>query len=208
MKLFRRIFSRKRKENSSKLQRAQEKFRQRYPAYTIGNGTYGMPEVHDWSEGSTLRIGAYCSIASNVQIFLGGLHRTDWISTFPFPAFVEEAAGISEYNGTKGDVIIGNDVWLCSGCTILSGVTIGDGAVVACGSIVTRDVEPYSMVAGNPARHIRWRFSEEQRQALLETAWWTWPEAEIRALSAMLCSTDVSALSAYAIQRSAKEQTP
>ncbi len=167
-----------------------------------------MPEVHDWSEGSTLRIGAYCSIASNVQIFLGGLHRTDWISTFPFPAFVEEAAGISEYNGTKGDVIIGNDVWLCSGCTILSGVTIGDGAVVACGSIVTRDVEPYSMVAGNPARHIRWRFSEEQRQALLETAWWTWPEAEIRALSAMLCSTDVSALSAYAIQRSAKEQTP
>lgn len=101
MKLFRRIFSRKRKGNSSKLQRAQEKFRQRYPAYSIGNGTYGMPEVHDWSEGSTLRIGAYCSIASNVQIFLGGLHRTDWISTFPFPAFVEEAAGISEYNEQK-----------------------------------------------------------------------------------------------------------
>jgi chloramphenicol O-acetyltransferase type B len=127
-----------------------------------------LPEIHDWREGSTLRIGRYCSIAGNVQIFLGGLHRTDWISTFPFPAFIEEAAGIEDYDGTRGDVEIGNDVWLCSGCTILSGVTIGDGAVVACGSIVTRDVEPYSVVAGNPARHVRWRFPEEQRQALLE----------------------------------------
>ncbi|UPQ82358.1 CatB-related O-acetyltransferase [Pseudomonas knackmussii] len=207
MNLFRRLFSEKAKK-PSKLQRAQEKFRQRYPSYAIGNGTYGMPEVYDWREGSTLRIGRYCSIAGNVQIFLGGLHRTDWISTFPFPAFIEEAAGIEDYNGTRGDVEIGNDVWLCSGCTILSGVTIGDGAVVACGSIVTRDVEPYSVVAGNPARHVRWRFPEEQRQALLEIAWWNWPESEIRVISTMLCSPDVAGLSAYAVQRLTKDQTP
>lgn len=114
-----------------------------------------MPEVYDWHEGSIFRIGGYCSIADNVEIFLGGLHRTGWISTFPFPAFIKEAASVENYNGTRGDVEIGNDVWLCSGCTILSGVTIGNGAVVACGSMVTRDVEPYSVVAGNTARHVR-----------------------------------------------------
>jgi chloramphenicol O-acetyltransferase type B len=144
-------------QETSKLQRAQEKFRQRYPCLRFMTGARDRPSAS-----------VDCSIAGNVQIFLGGLHRTDWISTFPFPAFIEEAAGIEDYDGTRGDVEIGNDVWLCSGCTILSGVTIGDGAVVACGSIVTRDVEPYSVVAGNPARHVRWRFPEEQRQALLE----------------------------------------
>lgn len=207
MKFFHRLFAKKTKK-PSKLERAQQKFRRRYPSYSIGNGTYGMPEVYDWNEGSTLLIGSYCSIASNVQIFLGGLHRTDWISTFPFPAFIEEASGIEDYNGTRGDVVIGNDVWLCSGSVILSGVTVGNGAVIACGSIVTRNVEAYSVVAGNPARHVRWRFPQEQRLVLQDIAWWSWPEAEIRAISTMLCSPDVAALSAYAAQRSTKNQTP
>ncbi|MOA13673.1 Chloramphenicol acetyltransferase [compost metagenome] len=131
-----------------------------------------MPIVHDWSEGSTLKIGKYCSIANNVQILLGGQHRIDWISSFPFPAYLPEAAHIKEFGGTRGDVVIGNDVWLCTDCTILSGVTVGHGAVVACGAVVTRNVEPYSIVAGNPAKHIRWRFDEAARQALLDAAWW------------------------------------
>ncbi len=188
-----------------KLHRAQEKFRARYPQYQIGVGTYGMPEVHDWNEGSTLRIGSYSSIAGNVQIYLGGHHRIDWVSCFPFPAFVEETAQIKDYGGTRGDVVIGSDVWICSNSIILSGVSIGHGAVVANGSVVSRDVAPYSVVAGNPARHVRWRFPEEQCQALLASAWWDWPESEVRAVAHLLCSPDIGAFLDYADKRSAQQ---
>lgn len=189
------------KNKPPKLYRAQLKFRERYPNYEIGIGTYGCPQVHDWQEGTTLRIGAYTSIADEVHIFLGEHHRTDWISSFPFPAFVEEARHVSEYGGTRGDVTIGNDVWLASGCTILSGVTIGDGAVVAARAVVTRDVEPYSIVAGNPAKHIRYRFDEQTCQALQDAAWWTWSEAEIRSISPLLCSSDFDRFFAYVRER-------
>jgi len=182
------------KKKVPKLYRDQERFRQRYPNYEIGVGTYGMPLVHDWHEGSTLKIGNYCSIANNVQILLGGLHRIDWITTFPFPAYIEEAAHIKGFGGSKGDVTIGSDVWLCTDCTILSGVTIGHGAVVACGAVVTRDVAPYSIVAGNPARHIRWRFESSQREALLHLKWWDWSEQEIRQQAHLLCSNNLQEL--------------
>lgn len=191
-----------------RLHRAQHKFRARYPHYEIGIGSYGMPSVHDWNEGSTLRIGAYCSIGGNVQIYLGGHHRSDWVSSFPFPAFVEEAAGIPDHGRTRGDVVIGSDVWVCSNVIILSGITIGHGAVVANGSVVTSDVAPYSMVAGNPARHVRWRFPEEVRKALLEVAWWNWPEAEIRQITPLLCSSKVTDITHYAARRSARDSRP
>lgn len=187
-----------------KLLRAQVKFRQSYPQYSIGTGTYGMPQVHDWNEGATLKIGAYSSLAGNVQIYLGGHHRTDWVSCFPFPAFIEEAAHIVDYGGTRGDVVIGSDVWICSNSIILSGVTIGHGAVIANGSVVTRDVAPYAVIAGNPAQQVRWRFAEEQRLALLETTWWDWPEAEVRGIAHLLCSQDISAFLDYARRRSAQ----
>ncbi len=176
-------------------------FRLEYPQYPVGVGTYGVPIVHDWGEGATLSVGAYCSIADRVDIFLGGHHRTDWATTFPFPALIPEAAGIAQYNGTHGDVVIGSDVWLCSGCTILSGVTIGHGAVIAAEAVVSRDVEPYAIVAGNPARMVRWRFSEEVREALLASQWWTWPIEEVRSLSALLCSDDLTSFLDYARQR-------
>ncbi|MDD0842932.1 CatB-related O-acetyltransferase [Pseudomonas sp. Gutcm_11s] len=185
-----------------KLHRAQEKFRTRYPSYQVGTGTYGMPEVHDWNEGSTLRIGAYCSIAGDVHIYLGGHHRIDWVSSFPFPAFTEEAAHIADHGGTRGDVEIGSDVWLCSQSIILSGVKIGHGAVVAAGSVVSRDVAPYSVVAGNPARHVRWRFDEAQRDALLQIAWWDWPEHEVRQAIPMLCSSQIDDFITQARRRS------
>ncbi len=176
-------------------------FRLRYPDYEIGDGSYGLPEVYDFDEGSTLRIGSYTSIAAEVRIVLGGHHRVDWLSTFPFPAMFEEASDIVGYNGTHGDVVIGSDVWLCTGSMVLSGVTIGHGAVVAAGAVVTRDVEPYSIVAGNPARHLRWRFDVGQRDALLASQWWSWPEREIRSVAKLLCSSDMTAFMEYISSR-------
>lgn len=181
----------------------QEKFRKKYPHFSLGVGTYGLPHVHDAPQGTTLRVGAYCSIAGGVQIFLGQHHRSDWISTYPFPAFFEEARHIPEFEISRGDVTIGSDVWLCANCTVLSGVTIGHGAVVATEAVVTRDVAPYAIVAGNPARVIRWRFDEETRQALLQTQWWDWPLAEIKGLSDILCSPNVDELLRYAKSRNA-----
>lgn len=184
-----------------KIYRGQARFFHRYPQYSMGVGSYGLPLVHDWNEGAGLSIGSYCSIAEQVEIFLGGHHRTDWITTYPFPAMVAEAAKVEGYAFSRGDVVIGNDVWLCTGAVILSGVTVGDGAVVAAGAVVSQNVAPYSIVAGNPARHIRWRFPESVREALLDAKWWSWPEDEIREISPLLCSNDLSAFFQYVKQR-------
>jgi chloramphenicol O-acetyltransferase type B len=182
-------------------EKQQDKFRKRYPGYVLGIGTYGLPHVHDDNEGTTLRIGAYCSIASGVSIFLGKNHRTDWISSYPFPVFFEEARSIPHSASSRGDVTIGSDVWLCANCTILSGVTIGHGAVVAAGAVVARDVEPYAVVAGNPAKLVRWRFDEATRQALLTAAWWDWPISEIRGIMEYLCSNELQNFLMYARNR-------
>ncbi|MEH6798285.1 MAG: CatB-related O-acetyltransferase [Halopseudomonas sabulinigri] len=191
---------RKEKRNIKKLpvlDRGRALFKFNYPQYEYGVGSYGLPEVRDWGEGATLNIGNYCSIADGVRILLGGHHRADWITTFPFPAFLPQASSIAGYNGTHGDVLIGSDVWLCSHCIILSGVKVGHGAVVAAGSVVVKDVEPYSIVGGNPAKFIRWRFPEEDRLFLLNLKWWNWPVAEVAAVSPILCTNNLSDLKEY-----------
>jgi chloramphenicol O-acetyltransferase type B len=184
--------------------RQQEKFIKRYPNYEIGTASYGLPIVHDNHEGTTLKIGAYCSIASNVQIFLGGQHRTDWVSNYPFPFFFEMDAQYRkkyESGGSRGDVIIGSDVWLCANCIILSGVTIGHGAVIANGAVISRDVAPYAVMAGNPAKQIKWRFDEATRTDLLESAWWDWSEDEISNVLDKLCSDNLTDFLNYAKER-------
>jgi acetyltransferase-like isoleucine patch superfamily enzyme len=130
-----------------------------------------------------------------VEIFLGGNHRTDWVSTYPFPVFHEwpEARAIKGHPGTKGDVTIGHDVWLGAGAVILSGVTIGNGAVVGCRSVVTRDVPDYAIVAGNPAVTIRMRFDPDNINRLVESAWWDWEPSKVRRNLGLLLSTDVEA---------------
>ena len=163
----------------------------RYAAYKIGQGTYGQPEVISFRDGTALAIGSFCSISDSVKIMLGGEHRTDWVTTYPFSHFYPEAAKFKGHPHTRGDVIIGHDVWIGYGALILSGVHIGNGAVVAARSVVRSDVEPYSIVAGNPARHVKFRFSESAVAALEKIAWWDWPLAKIKAAWPLLLTGKV-----------------
>lgn len=126
-----------------------------------------------------LFVGNYTSIASGVKVFLGGEHRTDWVTTFPFNVLWESAKHYEGHPATKGDVVIGNDVWIGTEALITSGVKIGDGAVVGARAVVTRDVPPYAIVAGNPAKIVRYRFDEKSIERLLALQWWDWPEHQI-----------------------------
>lgn len=203
---FKEFFARiKQQKKSAKMlakpQRTVAKFIKRYPNYKIGKFSYGIPNVKQAHKGVKLVIGNYCSIAPNVQIFLGGMHRTDWVSTYPFPAFFKNAQHIQDYAISKGDVTIGNDVWICQNATILSGVNIGDGAVVASGALVTKDVPPYAIVGGNPAKLIRWRFDERTREVLRASAWWDWPEKEILNVIDKICSDNIEDFLSYVKSR-------
>jgi acetyltransferase-like isoleucine patch superfamily enzyme len=160
--------------------------------YAIGDHTYGKPRVVSLEEGTSLRIGKYCSISTHVIIFLGSEHRTDWVSTYPFPYLWEEARSIKGHPYSKGDVVIGNDVYIGYNVTILSGVTIGDGAVVGACSVLTADVPPYAIVAGNPARLIRYRFEEETMKKLLKIRWWDWPEEKVKENIHLICSDSMA----------------
>ncbi|MDD3772986.1 MAG: CatB-related O-acetyltransferase [Weeksellaceae bacterium] len=162
----------------------------------VGDFSYGHPKILHWGEDTQLKIGKFCSIAEEVKIFLGGNHRVEWISTYPFSGsgfknIWEEAADIKGHPATKGNVIVGNDVWIGYGATIMSGVTVGNGAVIATQAIVTKNVEPYSIVAGSPARIIRKRFSDDQISKLLKIKWWDWPESKIRKNLHLLCSANI-----------------
>lgn len=150
----------------------------------IGRFTYGKHGlvVKQWGEGTSLTIGSFCSIAKNVTVILGGNHRTDWITTFPFGHIYEDRLGQERPKGhpaTRGAVTIGHDVWLGYNATILSGVTIGSGAVVATNATVTKDVPPYEIWGGNPARNIGSRFDPETVDRLLALKWWDQPDAVI-----------------------------
>jgi len=149
-----------------------------YGAYTYDAGI----KTHTWDNYTKYSIGKFCSIADNLTIFLGGNHRIDWISTFPHTN--------NNYN-SKGNIIIGNDVWIGSHVTILSGVTIGDGAVVGAYSVVTKNVAPYSIVAGNPIKLIRYRFTPDEIQQLLNIKWWDWPIAKIKQNAHLLGSSNL-----------------
>ena len=169
--------------------------------FSIGAYSYGRPKVRFPENGRRLTIGRYCSIADKVEILLGGNHRTDWVSTYPFAAMQglwPDLDAPEDYHASRGDVVIGHDVWLGSGCMILSGVTVGHGAVVAARAVVTRDVPPYAVVAGNPARVVRHRFDAATAEALVTAAWWDLPHADVTRLVPLLQRGDVKALIAAA----------
>ncbi len=167
------------------------------PNITVGEYTIYNDFVHDPREfernnvlyhypvnGDKLIIGAFCSIACGAKfLFNSANHTLRSLSTYPFPIFYEEW-GLKRENVknawyNKGNIVVGNDVWIGYEAVILAGVTIGDGAIIGTRAVVTKDVPPYTIVGGVPAKPIRRRFPEETAEKLLELQWWNWPRERI-----------------------------
>jgi len=147
--------------------------------------------------GDQLIIGKFCMIASDVKFIMNGAnHLTGSLSTYPFAIFGHgwEKAMDGKSYPQKGDIHIGNDVWIGYNATIMAGVTIGDGAIIAANYTVVKDVEPYSIVGGNPAREIKKRFSKEVISKLLALKWWNWDIEKITANIQNLTDSDIDKL--------------
>ena len=146
--------------------------------------------------GDKLIIGKFCSIAAEVRFIMnGGNHPTDWLTTFPFPIFGNGwETALPERWPTKGDTIVGNDVWIGYGALIMPGVTIGDGAIIAAGSVVTKNVLPYTIVGGNPAQVIRNRFDGITISKLEKISWWNWDMDKITRYVKAICSSNIDIL--------------
>lgn len=163
------------------------------PRVTIGRHTYGAPEIPAFAGSTvTVEIGSFCSLAANVMLLLGGGHSPAWVSTWP----IREVFGLPEqyehHPVYRGPTVIGNDVWIGRDSLIFDGITIGDGAIIGARAVVTKDVRPYAVVGGVPAREIRRRFTDEQVDALLEIAWWDWSEEKIIREAGALNGADIN----------------
>ncbi|WP_279597475.1 CatB-related O-acetyltransferase [Methylobacterium sp. J-068] len=165
--------------------------------WSIGAHTYGCPRILE-PDLASLTIGRFCSIGPNVTIALGN-HRTDLVTTYPFKAIAgivgggvwAQALSAEPDHVTRGDVVIGDEVWLGANCTVLSGVTIGTGAVVGAGAVVRRDVPPYAIVTGNPAEVVRTRFDDATIARLLRVNWCAWPDERIAEYLPLILSPDI-----------------
>ena len=158
-----------------------------YPSYPVMRVLETVP--HD---GLPVRVGKYCAFNDSAVVIPGGLHHSDWVGTAHL--HVENGVWVQAPGAIHdaGQVVIGNDVLVAFEAVILSGVTIGDGAIIATRAVVTDDVEPYSMVAGNPARHIKYRFDEPTRAALLRIRWWDWDVEKVAAHKEQIHSPHVA----------------
>lgn len=149
--------------------------------------------------GDKLKIGRFCSVACGVKfVFTSANHTLRSLSTYTFPIFFEEwgldVKNITKAWDNKGNIIVGNDVWIGYGAVILSGVTVGDGAIIGARAVVTKDVPPYTIVGGVPARQIRKRFDDETIKKLLTLQWWNWDYEKIRKNIPAIQSGDIESL--------------
>lgn len=149
--------------------------------------------------GDKLIIGKFCSIACGAKfLFTSGNHSLKSLSTYTFPIFFDEwgldVKNIRDAWDNKGDIVIGNDVWIGYEAVIMSGVKIGDGAIIGTRAVVTKDVPPYAIVGGVPAKLIRRRFDDETIEKLLALRWWNWDDEKIKRNIAAIQSGDVAAL--------------
>jgi chloramphenicol O-acetyltransferase type B len=171
---------------------------------TVGEHTVSRtPTVRTYVHDRTsLTIGNYCSINEEAVFMLGGAHPIDSVTTYPHRILWKmDGAGDDGFPDPVGDIVVGSDVWVGAGAWILSGVQIGHGAVIGTSAVVRTHVPPYGIVAGNPARLVGHRHTPEQREALLETAWWDWPEDEVRRAVPLLAGKDIDAFLEYARER-------
>jgi len=165
-----------------------------------GNRSYGTPTVTIFDAAGAgrpyLKIGAYCSMARGVTFVVNGEHWVDWTTTYPLRRWSGSDQGLPTHPKRTGPIDVGSDVWIGTHALILGGVTIGDGAVVAAGSIVTKDVRPYAVVGGIPARELRdRRFSDDIVDELLALRWWDYPAEAVNAATDELSAPpDVEAI--------------
>lgn len=155
---------------------------------------YLMPDRDDMDK---LIIGSFCSIGSGVSFIMAGNqgHRMEWVSSFPFyytgDEYTKDAVdGFQNVGNTE----VGHDVWIGAEAMIMPGIKIGHGALIGARSVVTKDVDPYTIVAGNPAKPIRKRFTENEINHLLEMEWWNWSENQLALAMKLLCSNDIDGL--------------
>lgn len=143
-----------------------------------------------------LIIGKYCSIGSGASFMMAGNqgHRMDWVSTFPFYFQANIFKTSKNAYSKAGDTVIGNDVWIGSEAMIMPGVDIGTGAVVAARSVVVKDVPPYAVVGGNPAKVLKYRFNENEIKKLNKIQWWHWTEKQVKEAMHVICHTDIDNL--------------
>jgi virginiamycin A acetyltransferase len=181
-----------------------------HPQISVGDYTYydDFDDVANFQKnvrylfdftGDRLQIGKFCMIASGVEFVMNGAnHLVDAVSSYPFAIFGGDWANAMAGKAypTKGDTIIGNDVWIGYRAAILPGITIGDGSIIGSYSVVTRDVPPYSIVGGNPAKVIRPRFDQSTIDTLLTLRWWDWPIAKITRYVPYLTSSVTDLLNA------------
>lgn len=164
----------------------------------VGKYTYGHQNIKhifkDEFPYIKLIIGSFCSIADNIKVYYGhGYHDSNNISTYPF-GYVDFGKEKFNKGKTNGDIIIGNDVWIGDNVTIMSGINIGDGSIIANNSHVVRDVEPYTIVGGNPSNIIKKRFSDDVIDKLLKLKWWNLEDTEINEICYILNSNDLDTL--------------